>query len=191
VITVDRDIEGLQAKGKICVDNFKGAYGGVAYMIERGYRRILHLGGPSSSKPSLDRWEGYKKALEDAGYAYDETLYVEGSYTLDWGYDGVLRALSEQLEFDGIFCGNDMIAIGAIKALHERHVRIPEDIGVMGFDDIYMATVVSPPLTTVSQPNYAMGFKAAQMLIQMINYPTTPSEIVELKTELIIRESIK
>lgn len=191
VITVDREIEGLKTNGKITVDNVNGAYNGVKYMIERGYRRILHLGGPLTSKPSLDRLEGYKKALEVAQIAFDPRLCHEGNYTSEWGYSGVSNAIDEKLDFDGIFCGNDMIAIGVIKALNERGLKVPQDIGVLGFDNIYMSTVVSPNLTTISQPNYQMGYKAAEMLIQIIMNPTSGVSEVELKTELIIRESIK
>ena len=84
-----------------------------------------------------------------------------------------------------------MIAIGAIKALHERGLRVPEDIGIMGFDNIYMASVVTPSLSTVSQPNYQMGFKAAEMLINLIQNPNTNVKNVVLKTELVVRESLK
>lgn len=191
VITVDREIEGLKTKGKITVDNISGAYSGVKHMIERGYKRILHLGGPITSKPSLDRLEGYKKALSDFGIPFDPELCYEGNYTSEWGYKGVKNALDKGIAFDGIFCGNDMIAIGVIKALNEKGIKVPDDIGVLGFDNIYMATVVTPNLTTVSQPNYQMGYTAAEMLIHIIMNPSSNIKEVELKTELIIRESTK
>lgn len=191
VITVDRDITGMRAQGKITVDNTSGAYQGVSYMIERGYKKILHLGGPMTSKPALDRFEGYKNALDDHGIKYDEKLFFEGSYNADWGYEGVIEAISKNVEFDGIFCGNDMIAIGAIKALNEKGISVPGKVGVMGFDDIYMATVVTPNLTTVYQPNYQMGYKAAEMLIELIRHPETKMTDVVLTTKLVIRESTK
>ena len=191
VITVDRDITGMRAQGKITVDNTSGAYQGVSYMIERGYKKILHLGGPMTSKPALDRFEGYKNALDDHGIKYDERLFFEGSYNADWGYEGVIEAISNNVEFDGIFCGNDMIAIGAIKALNEKGISVPGKVGVMGFDDIYMATVVTPNLTTVCQPNYQMGYKAAEMLIELIRHPETKMTDVVLTTKLVIRESTK
>ncbi|MDW7660943.1 MAG: LacI family DNA-binding transcriptional regulator [Bacillota bacterium] len=191
VITVDRDITGMRAQGKITVDNMTGAYQGVSYMIERGYKKILHLGGPMTSKPALDRFEGYKTALNDHGIKYDEKLFFEGNYNAQWGYEGVTQAITNNLEFDGIFCGNDMIAIGAIKALNEKGISVPENIGVIGFDDIYMATVVTPNLTTVRQPNYRMGYKAAEMLIELIKHPERKMKDVVLKTKLVIRESTK
>ncbi len=191
VITVDRDITGMRAQGKITVDNTSGAYQGVSYMIERGYKRILHLGGPMTSKPALDRFEGYRNALSDYGIQFDEKLFFEGNYNAQWGYEGVLEALTNKIEFDGIFCGNDMIAIGAIKALNEKGISVPGNVGVMGFDDIYMATVVTPNLTTVCQPNYQMGYKAAEMLIELIKHPEAKMMDVVLKTKLVIRESTK
>jgi len=191
VITVDREIEDLQTRGKITVDNITGAYKGVCYMIERGYKKILHLSGPLTSKPSMDRLDGYKKALEENAIVFDLSLFYEGNYTSEWGYLGVKTAIHDHVDFDGIFCGNDMIAIGAIKGLKECGLRVPEDIGILGFDNIYIASVVTPNLTTISQPNYQMGYKAAEMLIHMIKYPMTPVSGVELKTELIIRESTK
>lgn len=84
-----------------------------------------------------------------------------------------------------------MIAIGAIKALKEAHFKIPEDVGVVGFDDIYLSTVVSPTLTTISQPNYQMGYCAAEMLISLIMDPQTSVSDLVLSTELIVRESTK
>ncbi|GAB6108694.1 LacI family DNA-binding transcriptional regulator [Fusibacter bizertensis] len=191
VITVDRDIEDLKTQGKITVDNINGAYSGVSYMIERGYKKILHLAGPLSSKPSVDRHKGYLKALEDHNIPYDDTLFYEGNYTAEWGYTGAKEALEHTIAFDSIFCGNDMIAIGAIKALKEFGLNVPDDIGVVGFDDIYMATVVTPNLTTICQPNYKMGYKAAEMLIELIKNPHRVLDDVVLKTELIIRESTK
>lgn len=189
VITVDREIEGLKTNGKITVDNINGAFTGVQYLIERGYNKILHLGGPMTSKPSIDRLEGYKKALDAHGILYDPALCYEGKYTTEWGYEGIMEVLGNGIAFDGIFCGNDMIAIGAIKALHEKGLKVPQDVGVLGFDNIYMATVVTPNLTTVSQPNYQMGYKAAELLIGIISNPSTAVSEIELKTELIIRES--
>jgi len=100
-------------------------------------------------------------------------------------------AVEKQLAFDSIFCGNDLIAIGAMKALHELGIKVPEDVEIVGFDDIYIATIVTPNLTTIRQPNYLMGYKAAEMLIELIKHPTKQIEDVVLKTELIIRESTK
>lgn len=189
VITVDRDIEESKIKGKIIVDNASGAYEAVKYMLNKGYKRILHLAGPSTSGPSRERYRGYLKAHEEMGVKVTDKLFIEGFYTSEWGYEGIRDILEGEITFDAVFCGNDLIALGAMKALKETGHKIPDDIGIVGFDDIYMTTMIEPRLTTVHQPNYQMGYKAAQMLIDFIEEKTVDKKEEILKTELIIRES--
>ncbi len=191
VITVDREIEGLKAHGIITVDNIEGAYKAVKYLLSRGYTRILHLTGPMTSKPSRDRYEGYLKALRDENIAIEGDLLYEGDYSSEWGYEGICRALKEGIEFDGVFCANDLIAIGAIKALKVKGYSIPNEIGVIGFDDIYMAKMIDPDLTTIKQPNYEMGYRAAELLINMIEKKDVKTNKYILNTELIIRKSTR
>lgn len=189
VITVDREIENLRTKGKITVDNTNGAFQGVTHLLRQGRKRILHLSGPLSSKPAEDRRNGYQQALASQSISYDPGLVFEGDYTMEWGYKGVKMACDQAIVFDSIFCGNDLIAIGAIKALGEMGVRVPEDVAIVGFDDIYIATVVMPNLTTIRQPNYQMGYKAAEMLIELIKDPNCDLADLVLETELVVRES--
>jgi len=189
LITVDRDIEGAKINGKITVDNCSGAFDAVTYMLEKGYKKILHLGGPITSGPSRDRYKGYLEAYKAKGQSISDDYYVHGYYSSEWGYDGIKKVLASGLEFDAVFCGNDLIALGAMKALREAKLKIPEDIAVVGFDDIYMTTMVEPQLTTVHQLNYQMGFKAAQMLIDIIEEKVVKHKEEILKTKLIIRES--
>lgn len=189
VITVDREIENLRTKGKITVDNTNGAFQGVTHLLRQGRKRILHLSGPLSSKPAEDRRNGYQQALASQSISYDPGLVFEGDYTMEWGYKGVKMAYDQAIVFDSIFCGNDLIAIGAIKALGEMGVRVPEDVAIVGFDDIYIATVVMPNLTTIRQPNYQMGYKAAEMLIELIKDPNCDLADLVLETELVVRES--
>lgn len=189
LITVDRDIEEVKVKGKVIVDNVSGAYEAVCYMFNKGYKRVLHLAGPLTSGPSIDRYEGYKKAHRDMEKELLDELFIEGFYTSEWGYEGIIQILKKGIEFDSIFCGNDLIAMGAMKALREHDYKIPKDVGIVGFDDIYMATMIEPQLTTVHQPNYKMGSKAAQLLIDFIEGRTVVNKVEVLKTKLIIRES--
>lgn len=101
--------------------------------------------------------------------------------------------LSEKADFDSIFCGNDLIAIGAMKSLQKNNLRIPEDVGVMGYDDIYLSSLVEPSLTTVRQPNYTMGYMAMELLLKNIkspnNLPCNNIETIILDTEIIVRNS--
>ena len=189
IITVDRDMKDFKTQGKILVDNTKGAFEAVSYMIEKGYKKILHLSGSMNSTPSIQRFEGYKNALKYHNIDFDPDLYLEGTYDVEWGYEGIKKIMDKKIDFDSVFCGNDLIAIGAMKAIKELRFRIPEDIGIMGFDNIYIAGVVTPSLSTVNQPNYKMGYKAAELLINFIKNPSKPEDEVVLETELIIRES--
>ncbi len=169
VITVDRDIDGLKSQKKIVVDNEMGAFEAVSYMIDRGYKKIFHISGPMTSKPAQERYSGYLRAIEAKGLKPVEGHLLSGTYTGEWGFNGVQELIQRGLEFDGIFCGNDLIALGALKALHSNNIDVPNAVGLVGYDDIYMAEMVSPELTTVKQPNYEMGYQAAELLVSMIH----------------------
>lgn len=187
VITVDRDIDGLKSQKKIVVDNEVGAYEAVTHMIDRGYKRIYHISGPMTSKPAQQRYKGYLRAHEEKGLNPFENHLLSGTYTGDWGFKSVEKLISQKAQFDGIFCGNDLIALGALKALHSQNIKVPERVGLVGYDDIYMAQMVTPELTTVNQPNYEMGYQAAQMLVGMIQGKTVKSNKDALKTKLVVR----
>ena len=191
VITVDRDLANFRTKGKILVDNVAGAFDAVSFMIEKGYRKIVHLSGTINSTPSVQRLEGYRKALEYNNIEFNPELYLEGTYDIEFGYEGIKKIIDKKIDFDSVFCGNDLIAIGAMKAAKELGYKVPSEIGVMGFDNSYLAGLVSPSLSTVNQPNYQMGYKAAELLINYIKNPSEPHNEVVLKTELVIRESTR
>lgn len=191
LITVDRDIEGVDVKGKITVNNTSGAFEAVSHLFDRGYRNILHIAGPMSSRPSIKRYEGYRCAHDTFGVVLRKEFYFEGTFTSEWGYDAIQKAIEQNITFDGVFCGNDLIALGAVKALKEHRIRIPSEVGIVGFDNIYMSTMIEPQLTTVHQPNYAMGEKAASMLIDVIEGRKVKEMEEILDTKLIIRESTK
>ena len=191
VITVDRDLANFRTKGKILVDNVAGAFEAVSFMIEKGYRKIVHLSGTINSTPSVQRLEGYRKALEYNNIEFNPDLYLEGTYDIEFGYEGIKKIIDKKIDFDSVFCGNDLIAIGAMKAAKELGYKVPSEIGVMGFDNSYLAGLVSPSLSTVNQPNYQMGYKAAELLINYIKNPSEPHNEVVLRTELVIRESTR
>ncbi|GAU75854.1 ribose operon repressor [Fusibacter sp. 3D3] len=191
IISLDREIEGLKAQGKITVDNISGAYEAVKYMLDKGYTKVIHLSGPATSMPTKLRIEGYKKALEEFGYKDADVLIFEGDYTSESGYESMEKVINQGIPFDGVFCGNDLIAIGALKALKKNGKIVPYEVGVVGFDDIYLASMIEPELTTVSQPKYLMGYKTAELLIKMLNHSKIETHEEVLKTELIIRDTTK
>lgn len=195
IILIDRDFYSENIRGKVLVDNLEGAHKGVSHLINKGYKKIAFLSGSLKTKTAKDRLDGYKLALKESNIKYDENLVKFGEYKIEWGRNGVKELLNENKLIDAIFCGNDLIAIGAMKELKEKGYIIPNDIGVMGFDDIYLAGLVEPSLTTIRQPNYNMGYKAMELLLDNINNKEKnmhDKEIktITLKTELIIRNSI-
>lgn len=192
IILIDRDFYSQNIRGKVLVNNLEGAYKGVSYLIKKGYKKIAYLSGSLKTRTAKDRLDGYKTALNDNSMEYDERLVKFGEYKIDWGRNGVKELLCEKKRFDAIFCGNDLIAIGTMKELKEKGFNIPSDIGVMGFDDIYIAGLVEPALTTIRQPNYNMGYKAMELLLENINNSKNSKETktITLETEIIVRNSI-
>lgn len=189
LVLIDRDIDVKNIKGKVLVDNFLGAYEGVSYLIEKGYKNIAFITGPLSTTTSNDRLKGYKKALLDNGLIINKDLILEGEYKRQWGIDATKQLLNNNNRFDAVFCGNDLIAINVIKTLREKNINVPNDIGVMGYDNIYLSEIIDPSLTTVNQPVYEMGYKAAELLINILE-DKEDGKTIELKTSLVIRKSV-
>jgi len=191
IVLIDRDMNLEGVVGKVLVDNFNGAHEGVSYLLEKGYRKIAFITGALTSNTSKNRLKGYKKALEDFGLSYNEDYVLAGEYRSEWGFKAIKKLFDNKIDFDAVFCGNDLIALSVIKALKIAGKSIPEDVGVLGFDDIYMSKFIEPELSTIRQPNYEMGYKAVEMLVNILENPTEENikrELV-LNTELIIRES--
>lgn len=188
MLSLDRNVYFKGIKGKIEVDNFSGAYEAVKHLIELGHEKIMFLSGQLDIKPSLDRLKGYKKALADHHLDYDEELVVMGNYSRDFGYNFIHGSFSTG-SITSIFCGNDLIAVGAIQALKEKGVSIPQEISVVGFDDIYLSSLVTPSLTTVRQPSYDMGYSSVETLINLIEHKKMTNHKVKIKPQLIVRES--
>jgi LacI family transcriptional regulator len=191
-ILINGNAENKNVKGRILVSNEKGAYQAVAYLLNKGYRKIILINGEMTARASLERMQGYQKALQEYGIDFNEEYVWFGHFKSNWGEEAVKLILTQELSFDAVFCGNDLIAIGAIKALKSAGIAIPADVGVVGFDDIYMAMMVEPELTTIRQPNYEIGYKAVELLVGVLEKPAqTVERNIELPTELIIRKSTK
>lgn len=198
VILIDRDFDSKNILGKVLVNNRAGAFNAVCHMVGKGYKKIAYLSGSLKTKTAMERLEGYKDALKEKGMPLEKHLIKYGEYRAEWGSKGVTELLEEKSDFDAIFCGNDLIAIGAMKELLKNGYKVPEDIGVMGFDDIYMSQMVEPELTTVKQPNYEMGYQAVELLIKYLKDKKskkgisgeTVTSMVMLDTEITERKSI-
>jgi LacI family transcriptional regulator len=169
------------------VDNVKAAYQAVSHLIKLGYQRIGTITGTLDSTVSLDRKEGYLKALLDHGLNVDTSLIAEGDFTDLGGYRAMQLLLPARP--DAVFAASDIMAQGAMRAAHEAGLSIPGEIAFVGFDDLPLATHSFLPLTTVHQPIYEFGVKAVEILIDLIETGIKPSRRVIMDTELIIRDS--
>ncbi len=173
----------------VAATNRQGSYDATAYLIELGHRRIGFVTGEMRLGCAVDRLEGYKAALADHGIAFDPALVVEGHFQQPDGYAGANALLALPDPPTAIFASNDVSAFGVMDAVRDHGLRIPEDVSVIGFDDIPEAAHVHPGLTTVRQPLEQMGRLATRMLLRQIKDPEYTGERIELPTELVIRQS--
>lgn len=173
----------------VYIDNVAAAGSAVDYLVALGHRDIAFIAGPSSSPICVDREQGYRLALQRAGIPADLTLTTVGDFSIEAGERAIERLLSQGQAFSAVFCSNDEMAIGALRALLSHGLRVPEDISVVGFDDIRFARYTSPPLTTVAQPKNAMGREAMTMMIELLNDPAVPPRKRVLSADLVVRGS--
>lgn len=172
------------------VDNRTSSRQAVEHLIEHGHRRIGMIGGSPNLIATIDRRDGYHHALLDAGLSIDPELYVSGNFTEMGGYAAMRRLLALPGEHPtAIFSASDLMAFGAMRAIEECGLRIPEDIALIGFDGVARGAKVLPALTTVTQPVAGLGVEAVAIVQQRIELPGQPPMHRYLPTELTIRES--
>lgn len=169
----------------------EGARQVTQHLLDRGHRRIGLINGPATGAVvSLEeRLLGHRQVLAEAGLAFDPALMVYGDYTRLGGQRATEQLLALPQPPTAIFALNDRMAMGAIRTLHAANLRVPEDVAVVGFDDIGTAADFNPPLTTVRLPSKAVGQLAAQMLFDLVNGKTVPQKEIILPTDVIIRQS--
>lgn len=186
---VDRYIE-TKRGGIVCVDHVRGGYLAVNYLLRRGHRKIACITGPSNLIDSQQRLEGYIKALKEFGIPYDPELIVEGKYTFESGEQAINILFQKGSRVDAVFFFNDMMAIGAMKWLQAQGIRIPEDLSVIGYDDIFVDEFLSVPLTTIKQPTEQLGRVAACKIINKEVGHGSKEERIIFEPELIERKSV-
>jgi LacI family transcriptional regulator len=172
------------------VDYVKAMQSAVRHLFELGHRRFAYLGNMGAI--SQRKLEGISNALSTEGIAIDEELCISGLPTIEWGFHGtntLLDVLAEK-RFTAILAHNDLSAIGALHAIRQRGLSVPNDLSLVGFDDIAMASHTNPPLTTISTPKYQMGALAMQMLVQKREHaPVSIGPFTIMESPLVIRES--
>ena len=175
---------------KVVLDNYDGAVQAVSHLIEQGCQRIAYLAGPSNLSISNQRKEGYLGTLEKHGLPIREELIVHCPFDQAHAYRATLTLLDSNQRPDAIFAVSDRIAVGAMLALRERGIRMPQDIALVGFNDEPLAKLLTPSLSSVSQPAFELGRMAAQLFVEQMNSDTIqPPKTVMLKPALMVRES--
>ncbi len=169
--------------------NWQGAYNATEYLINLGHRQIGFITGSMDLGCARDRLSGYRAAIKIHHLPLDEGLICEGNFDQVAGYDSGKILLARTNRPTAIFASNDMMAMGVMDAARELSLRIPDDVSILGFDDIPQAVNIRPALTTVRQPLEKMGRVATQMLLDGLNDPDASMQRIELPTELIVRDS--
>lgn len=188
VVMIDRNVPNVEVDA-VLTDNQLGGYLATHHLLELGHTQIACIAGPSSITPSAERMIGYRKALEEAGIAYDESLVVRGDYHAQSGMEITHSLLKMNPRPTAIFALNDLMALGALRAAAEAGYSVPNDLAVVGYDDLEIAHFTNPPLTTIAQPKKEIGVQAIHLLVDRMSLKNrAPSRLV-LAPELIVRRS--
>jgi LacI family transcriptional regulator len=188
LVLVDRNLPGVHIDA-VLIDNREGGYSATRHLIDHGHRRIGCITGPTYLTPSAERVAGYSDALVEAGLQCDEELLQPGDFHPESGRLAAREFLNLAQPPTAIFTCNDLMAIGALRAAEERGLRVPDDLAVVGFDDIELATYTAPPLSTIAQPKKELGELAIRLLLdRILKKPSSPRYEV-LRPKLIIRQS--
>jgi len=179
---------------KVVIDDRESAYNAVTHLIKSGCKKISHFRGPLNPQNSIDRYLGYRKALEENQIKYDPSLvYTCEAVTFEEGYEFAKKLYGQHKDIDGIFAVADLVAVGAIAYFNEIGVKIPNQISIIGFSNWFIGSVISPSLSTVDQPGYKMGKKALKLLFKEMNPKKKGEEFIPktivLPTEIIKRNS--
>ncbi|MEU1898314.1 LacI family DNA-binding transcriptional regulator [Nocardiopsis dassonvillei] len=171
------------------IDNIGGARMAIRHLLERGCRRVAAITGPLDMNAGVERLRGYREVMAAAGLEVDDRLVVQGDFSVEGGAEAMERLLGTGLEPDAVFAASDMMALGGLRVLRARGLRVPEDVALVGYDDTVMAQHSDPPLTTIHQPTVQMGQEMARLLVDVAIPRTREAETVMLGTHLVVRES--
>jgi len=190
IVLIDREINGMTTP-IVKVNNFSGAYSAVKHLLTMGHKKIMYLAGIKGTKTNQEREKGYLSALKEVHINWKKELVAD--FRLDTAYQKIIQHWPQLKNSDelptAIFAANDLMAIGALKAFAQLKIRVPEDISIIGFDNIPFSDCTYPPLTTIAQPNYLIGQKAVETLLKVIDRKRIKKS-VEFETELIERDSV-
>jgi LacI family transcriptional regulator, repressor for deo operon, udp, cdd, tsx, nupC, and nupG len=173
----------------VSIDNISSARKATEHLIKLGHTKIAHITGPINVILSRDRMRGYQQAMMSHELDIDSAYIQEGDFSFESGYNQTLKLLALENPPTAVFAFNDEMAMGAIKAAKDSGLKAPEDLAVVGFDNVKMSSVIEPNLTTINQPKYEIGKKAMELLLKIINGESINKKKFVMKDELVIRES--
>lgn len=190
LVIVDRDVAGFAGVERVLCDNHTGAYDAMRHLLQAGHRDIALIGGPTYSVPIQNRVRGYEQALQEWGIEKRAAwVILDDLPAFDMGYEGAKRIFALDQYPSAIFALSDITAVGVLHAAREVDLTLPEDISLVGFDDIPLAAYCLPPLSTVAQPIYEMGVVAAERLLARIHDTTTHEQRQILPATFVERQS--
>ena len=188
LVFFDRVCEGVDAS-KVTIDDYRSAFDAVIYLLDKGYRRIAHFAGTDDLNICVQRRKGYEDALKSRGLDVPAGFIRSGGLHEQDGYASMDAMIAEGLVPEALFAVNDPVGFGAYQRIKEAKLRIPQDIAVVGFSNNKFTTLVDPQMTTVDQPAYEMGKRAADILIRTIEEQIAAPEVITVGTRLIVRDS--
>ncbi|GHW80723.1 Ribose operon repressor [Vibrio cholerae] len=181
----------LFASDKIQDNSLQGGYMAAKHLIECGHREIGCITGPLIRHQAQMRYEGYKRALAEAGIAINPDWIVESDFECEGGYQAFEKLYERGKLPSALFVSNDMMAMGVIQAASQRGLRVPDDLSLIGYDDVHIAKFMTPALTTIHQPKYRLGKAAIDTLLYRLENPDTTAQVVQLEPTLVVRNSVR
>lgn len=188
-ILIDRGLN-TRKEGNLLVDEYKGTYDAVQHLVDGGHSKIGMLTNEIGYYEMTERFDAYYDCLMNNNILYKEDYLSRGPLTIDGGYQAA-KILLAKTPLTALYCGNDQMAVGAYRAARELGLTIPDDLSVVGFDDLEISSFLTPPLTTVFQPAFEIGYTAANYLLRAIEFPNEPVPNKTFETKFIVRNSTK
>ncbi|MCD1243257.1 substrate-binding domain-containing protein [Vibrio cholerae] len=181
----------LFASDKIQDNSLQGGYMAAKHLIECGHKEIGCITGPLIRHQAQMRYEGYKRALAEAGIAINPDWIMESDFECEGGYQAFEKLYQRGKLPSALFVSNDMMAMGVIQAASQRGLRVPDDLSLIGYDDVHIAKFMTPALTTIHQPKYRLGKAAVDTLLYRLENPDTTAQVVQLEPTLVVRNSVR
>ena len=186
IVSLERDLTRYSIDS-VCIENINSAVIATRHLLQHGCHNIIHIAGPKDFPIADDRAEGFLQAVQEKNVNY---RIVHGDFTPNSGYACTRSLLNNGTIFDGLFCANDAMAVGALKALREYNINCPDEVRIVGFDNSYIASLIRPSLSTIHVPQRGIGAKAVEQLMVRINKVSdSPAQLTQLPTRFITRRS--